>query len=316
MARNLIQWTTPDDIHFYPAGRVEKQLPPGYYNIGTDMTGGLFFKQRHTRTESLLRFPDAASDMVIEEIESFWDNEKKFADADVPFKRGIMLYGPPGSGKTSTVRLVINNLVENRGGLVIEFTSPHLLKEGYEVLRTIHQDMPLVVLMEDMDAILRRHDESDVLNLLDGAYDINKVVFLATTNYPEKLGSRIMNRPSRFDKRVFIGMPSMEAREMYLRTKLTEASEIKRWVEDTEGFSIAHLKELYVANKILGDSYDRALRTLKSMKQQPDSTEFDDYGASKQFHSQPTNGDCIESLAESVSEDVRFNNGMILYECT
>lgn len=38
MARNLIQWTTPDDIHFYPAGRVEKQLPPGYYNIGTDMT--------------------------------------------------------------------------------------------------------------------------------------------------------------------------------------------------------------------------------------------------------------------------------------
>jgi SpoVK/Ycf46/Vps4 family AAA+-type ATPase len=316
MARNFIQWTTPDDTHFFPAGRVELNLPPGYYSIGQDMSG-LFFKRKPVRTEALLRFPDSASDLVIEEIETFWNKEKTFHDADIPFKRGILLYGSPGGGKTCTIRLVIKNLVENRSGVVVEFSSPSLLKEGYEVLRTIHTDIPIIVLMEDIDAILNRYDESDVLNLLDGVYGINKVVFLATTNTPEKLGSRIMNRPSRFDKRIFIGMPSSEARAVYLKTKLTEDAEIAQWVEDTEGFSIAHLKELYVATKILGDSYDRALKELKGMKKQPMSQDFDDYGvlkAEKASYGYQPSEPCCEAvdpaqIAESMSEDVRFNNG-------
>ena len=110
-------------------------------------------------------------------------------------------------------------------------------------------------------------------------------------------------------------MPSSEAREMYLKTKLTEDTEIKQWVEDTEGFSIAHLKELFVATKILGDSYDRALAVLKSMKRQPDSRTFDDYGAESLDHcptkySQKCSEPCNpESIAESLDENIRFNSG-------
>jgi hypothetical protein len=110
-------------------------------------------------------------------------------------------------------------------------------------------------------------------------HDIRKTVFLATSNYPEKLGSRITNRPSRFDKKIFIGMPSSEAREVFIRSKLINENdeEIEKWIGDTEGFSIAHIKELFVANKILGDPYPQALDILRKMKMTPISTSFDDH---------------------------------------
>lgn len=273
------QWTTPDGTSFYPAGDVVKVLPPGYYGIAESMTGGLYFEKRPTKTEELMIFPDSGSKRVVEEIENFWGLENRFKDDGIPYKRGILLYGPPGSGKTCTLRIVVENLTKKHEGIVVDFPGPHAFVEGYKIIRQIHPSMPLIIMMEDLDAILMRSSESDVLNLLDGMHDIDKTIFLATTNYPEKLGSRIMNRPSRFDKRIFIDMPNAESREMFIRSKLIKEDEkiIKQWVEDTDGFSIAHIKELYVANKILGDEYGQAVDVLRRMKSSPHSTAFDEY---------------------------------------
>jgi SpoVK/Ycf46/Vps4 family AAA+-type ATPase len=113
------------------------------------------------------------------------------------------------------------------------------------------------------------------LNILDGVDQVDKVVFLATTNYPEVLGARILNRPSRFDKRFKIGHPNAESRKLYFKHLIGGEEktkglniDLKRWVTDTDGFSIAHLKELFVAVCILGDEYAKAIETLSSMKEQ------------------------------------------------
>ena len=274
---SFVQWTTSDGDTFFPAGRVSRQLPPGYYDIGQTMSGELFFKRKAIKAEKLLRFPDSTFDKVLANIESFWELEERFATEGIPYRRGIALYGPPGSGKTCILRIAIDNLVNKRKGVVIDFPSPFMFEEGYRVLRQVHANMPMVVLMEDLDSILERHMESDVLNVLDGVTDIHNAVFLATTNYPQKLGSRILNRPSRFDQKYFVGMPNREAREMYIRTKLSEEAEIQRWADDTKDFSIAHVKELFVANKIFGDSYDNALKVLREMSSTPSSELFDNY---------------------------------------
>jgi hypothetical protein len=272
---------TSDGTQFFPAGDVVKQLPPGYYAIKESMSG-MYFEQLPTKAEKLMIFPDSGTQAVVEEIEKFWLLEDRFREDSIPYKRGIIMYGPPGSGKTCTLRLVVENLTNKHNGMVIDFPGPRMFIEGYKVIRQIHPRMPLVIMMEDLDAILMRSSESEVLNLLDGMHDVDKTIFLATTNYPEKLGSRIMNRPSRFDKKIFIDMPSMEAREMFIRSKLIKEDEktIKRWTEDTDGFSIAHIKELYVANRILGEDYRQALEILKKMKTSPHSSSFDDYEVS------------------------------------
>lgn len=270
----FIQWTTPDDTTFFPAGRVTPNLPPGYYIPGHS-PHGLFLQKKAIKNEDLIKFPDSNSDMVITEINKFWELRNKFMEGKIQHKRGILLYGPPGSGKTCTLRQVVENLITKQKGVVLEWPGADTLLESYEVIRAIHPDMPIVVLMEDVDSILEGYN-SKALNLLDGVHEIDRILFLATTNHPEKLGSRVVNRPSRFDKRFMIGMPNAKAREMFIEGKGIKGDELKRWVEDTDGLSIAHLKELYVASKILGDPYEQAIGTIKEMKFVPSSKFFDE----------------------------------------
>jgi SpoVK/Ycf46/Vps4 family AAA+-type ATPase len=122
--------------------------------------------------------------------------------------------------------------------------------------------------MEDMEELMSREHQSEILQLLDGGEKIDNVVFLATSNNPEKLGARIVNRPSRFDRRFKIGMPCAESRKLFLEyLDQDNKVDIKRWVKDTEGLSMAHLKELFIATQILGDDYETSLATIQSMKE-------------------------------------------------
>lgn len=277
-----VQWSTVNNQTYFPAAPVVNELKPGFYEIVQSMQG-IFFERIKIGSEGLIKFPDTTSDIVVDEIEKFWDREGLFRESKLSYKRGIILYGPPGSGKTCTIKLIIENVIK-RKGIVLKFGGPGELEGGMKILRKIQSKTPVIVLMEDIDAILNRYNESDVINIIDGVTGIDKVVFLATTNYPERLGSRIMNRPSRFDKRFYIGMPNAESRETYLKhiggAKLS-GKEMARWVEDTDGMSISHLKELFVAVKILGDEYADALGTLKGMKEKIDSSDFDSYGRAK-----------------------------------
>lgn len=270
---NLVQWTTGDSKRFIPASHTKPCLVPGVYEIQHSTQVGLYFEKIPVKTEGLLRFPQTNSDRVVKEIQNFWDKEDIFREYKLTYKRGIILWGPPGSGKSCTIQLIMKDVVE-REGIVIKFTNPGLFLEGMRVFREIEKETPCVILMEDIDSTLEMWDESQVLNILDGVDQIERTVFLATTNYPERLGARILNRPSRFDKRFKICHPNAESRLMYFKhligdQKIAELSiNLKKWVKDTEKFSIAHLKELFVAVVILGDDYKESIETLGSMKEE------------------------------------------------
>lgn len=263
------QWSTNDDKLYFPAARTIKELPPGCYEV-MSCPAGVYLQRIPVRTEGLLRFPQTNSEKVIKEIQKFWDREKYFRRFGLTYKRGIVLWGPPGSGKSCTIQIIMADVV-GRGGVVVKFSHPRLFIEGMRIIRQIQSKTPIVVLMEDMDSIIENYSPSEVLNILDGVDQIENTVFLATTNYPQKLGPRIINRPSRFDKRFKIDHPNAESRKMYLNHIMRDADDLEidvdKWVKDTEKFSLAHLKELFVAVVILGDEYDKALKGLRSMKE-------------------------------------------------
>jgi len=249
-------------------GDTVPELPPGYYDLASSQ-GQLYFVPVLGRTDKLIRFPHAEVDTVIAEIEKFWKREELFKKFGLPFKRGVLMYGPPGSGKTCALQLIARDVVA-RGGIVLVY-DPGLFLLAYRQVRRVQPNTPVVVLMEDLDAILEHTNESHTLNILDGAERLNRVIFVATTNYPEKLGQRIINRPSRFDKRIRVGHPDETGRRMYLEF-LTEQSpesltsdEITRYTTDTKGMSLAHLKELFVAVQLIGTPYADALKHLTEM---------------------------------------------------
>lgn len=262
----VVQWSTGDGIIFVPTGAVQKLLTPGAYTIGISNQLGLYFEQIPVKTEKLLRLPSTNLHKVTAEISKFWDLEKRFGQYNLAHKRGILLWGPAGCGKSSCIQLLMEDVIV-RGGIVINFSNPILFLEGYRSLRLIQPETPVVVIMEDLDAILRNWEESTVLNILDGFESMRKTVFVGTTNYPERLGPRVVNRPSRFDKRFKVGFPNPESRRQYLNFLAVDEPQVSvnRWVKDTEGFSLAHLKELFTAVVVLGDDYKEAVATLQSM---------------------------------------------------
>jgi ATP-dependent 26S proteasome regulatory subunit len=269
-------WTDVGDDTYRAAVDTVPTLPPGLYD--TIVTNaGLFFSRSDESDRDILRFPDAPIDTVVAEIERFWDRHDLFRAHGMPHKRGILLYGPPGSGKTCTIQLIARDVIE-RGGVV--FTYSDAFANAYHQLRSVEEDRPLVVLMEDLDSIITPHNESRILNVLDGIGEMTRVVFVASTNYPEKLGPRITNRPSRFDRKVLVGHPGPDSRRMYLDSLKLEVDDfdIDQWVKDTDGFSLAHLKELFVSVLILGNEYTVALKELAAMREAVKSYDFETHG--------------------------------------
>ena len=284
--RGLVQWTSSDGKKFVPASGTVAHLRPGAYEVKSSQNVGIYFELIDVKTEGLVRFPDTNSDKVIAEITKFWDRQKLFEEYGINHKRGICLWGPAGSGKSCTIQFIMKDVIA-RGGVVIKFTNPSLFIAGIRILREIQPDTPVVVLMEDLDSIIQTFCESDVLNLLDGVDRVERIVFLATTNYPEDLGPRIINRPSRFDQRFFIGHPKPDARRIYFRHLIKGKSDLPdgpkldiyvdkkamelnidldKWVDETDDFSIAHLKELFTTVVIQGNPFHEAVETLRSMR--------------------------------------------------
>ena len=263
------QWRLDPDVGaYYPNSKTNRKLPPGYYEINADANGRIFFKLVPARDDTLLRFPDSAAKTVIDGITDFWDREETFREYGLPFKRGILLYGPAGMGKTSTLQIIAREVISH-GGIVLNYHH-NLFRYGYRTLRAIQPATPLVVFIEDVelyenqDTISNSNTTSTFLNMLDGAENIDRVVFLATTNHPERLSARIINRPSRFDVTIEVPYPDKEMRTIYL-SSLGGDIDAGRYARDTEGMSFAHIKELFISTVILGNGYDETLARLKAM---------------------------------------------------
>lgn len=275
-------WAVHGKRNYSPCETAVPMMPAGQYTIQASDSLGIFFSRTDVNLDDLIKLPDSMSEEVIKEITSFWAKEEHFRKFGFLWKRGVLMWGPPGSGKTSTLQVISEQIIA-RDGIAIYVDHPGLAAKGLKLLRQIEPRRPLVVMLEDIDSIIDQYGESDLLALMDGELQIDNVVFVATTNYPERLDKRFINRPSRFDIVKKIGMPNEEARAIYLKSKcprLVEAGnseELNNWVKLSKGFSIAHLKELIVSVEVfeveLGTAVER-LRTMMDYK--PKSSDGDD----------------------------------------
>ena len=264
-----------DGSGYSPVGKTVGELSPGYYDtIVAD--GTLYFMPVRARDDALLEFPDSVSKEVLAGITEFWNREKLFRKYEIPYKRGVLLYGPPGSGKTCTLQLVAREVVK-RNGVVLTFAGSQVFLRAYRALRDIQPDTHIVVLMEDFESVIKNY-ESQVLNMLDGVESLDRIVFLATTNYPEKLESRIINRPSRFDICVKVDHPDERARRVYLESLVHDDDDIdiSAYVSDTSEMSLAHVKELFVATVVLGCDYSATVKRLEIMRDERKSSNEDE----------------------------------------
>jgi hypothetical protein len=258
---------------YIPCNETADALKPGAYHLTFKPNIGLHIERHTLTTDRLMRLPDSTSDLVISEVERFWTLKEKFKQYGFTHKRGFLLWGPPGSGKTCTIAFVIQQMIST-GGVVFLADHPAPLTAGMQALRHVEPNRRLLVVLEDIDTLINRHGEAEILAILDGESSIDNVMFLATTNYPERLDGRIVNRPSRFDRIVKIGTPSPEARKLYLESRGIK-DDVAKWVELTNGLSIAHIKELIVSVACFGEELAAVAARLQAMARPPKSDHRD-----------------------------------------
>jgi len=180
----------------------------------------------------------------------------------------VLLHGPAGSGKTAVVSQVSQVVVRDHGGIGIYSQHPGMTSSCLQMVRRLEPRRPIVVIMEDLDTLLHHYSEAEYLAMLDGESQVGNVVYVATTNYPEKLDKRFTDRPSRFDLRVEVGMPAPEVRRAYLAAKVPalSAGDLGHWVDASEGFGFAHLRELVILCCVFELPVAAATKRLRAMR--------------------------------------------------
>lgn len=271
--KTATQWCTDGSGNvFWASGPVQPLIPPGLYRVQVSDRLGTHFIKQIISTDKLIELDDSESLQIIAEIEKFWLPETKqaFLKRGMIHKRGILMSGDPGSGKTSTIQLLVSRLVLAGGIAIYPHQHPKITAEGLQLVRRIEPERPIIMILEDFETLIQRDDnENEWLAILDGESQVGNIVFLATTNYVERLDKRFVDRPSRFDSIRDVGMPSKKIRAQYLKERepdMTE-KEVNDFLEVSDGLSIAHLKEIILSVRVFGYSLDDTKKRMDKMRE-------------------------------------------------
>jgi DNA replication protein DnaC len=218
----------------------------------------LFNSIKSATFENLI-LPHSLKQQIQNDFQQFFSSREVYERYRIPWKRGAIFIGPPGNGKTHTLKALINQL--GKPCLYIRsFKSEDETEEENmsEVFKRARMAAPCVLVLEDLDSMIDNHNRAFFLNELDGFHSNTGVVVLATTNHPEKLDASILDRPSRFDRKYYFQLPADAERRAYIarwncelqpEMRVTEKS-VARVVRETQDFSFAYLKELFVTSMV------------------------------------------------------------------
>ena len=238
------------------------KIKPGIWSIGKSMTG-LCLNRTSFSTDDLLK--DFINTKQIEEIvDCFFTNLHLYKDfgIDIP-RRGVLLYGPPGAGKSTAISMCANKYIEDGKTAVIIWATDayeaYDIKEFFKVFEYEGVEK-LILVAEDLggsenEGLLHRSDSS-LLALLDNnekTFTIPTMI-IATTNHPENFAGNLTNRSGRFDDKIEVSTPPAEARKSLLRffakEYATEEALLLIASNKCDKFPPSHIREAYIRSRI------------------------------------------------------------------
>ncbi len=229
-----------------------------------------------TSWDNLVLPADMARD-IRTNVQAFFHSPERYRQLGIPHRRGFVFAGPPGCGKTLTVK----TLAYNTPAKFITVLGKANVDDDVirYALHLAEKYTPTVVLLEDLDRIvqIKGISLSHLLNLLDGLRALNGVLFIVTCNEPDKLDPALIHRPSRFDRVWRFELPKYQQRLDFLRKQggaFFSESALQRAARQSEGFSMAYVQEIVVSallecahDEIVPDD-DCLLRSLDMLRVQ------------------------------------------------
>lgn len=245
---------------------IHEKLPPGVYKMELVERDWQAHKI-DINTDELYAFSNDCTSDILNEVTNFWQKKDTYQQFNIAHKRGILLCGSPGCGKTSIIQLLVKQIVTEMNGLVFVASTPsefsglsHMLSS---TIRQIEKDRPIITIIEDVDQLITAlGGDACILDFLDGSTSIENHLVILTSNNTTDLTDAIL-RPSRIDLIYEIPNPSKEVRRLYFQKKEIDPEIITDLTNKTDGFSFAELKEVFVAIKVLGKTVDETIQRIK-----------------------------------------------------
>jgi hypothetical protein len=215
------------------------------------------------RKDDLVKMPGITR-QIVKDVRLFLENEAIYREIGIQYRRGILLYGSPGQGKSSILREIIRDEVPKDSIIIFitELPSARMLKK----LQEEEAARLKVIIFEELTSIIGRNNVhiEPILDFLDGETSLDRALIFGTTNYPEQLPGNIVDRPSRFDRLIKVGNPNKTTRKDLLTFYLSrEPSNAE--IEITEDMSVAAIKESAILSRLHKTTVEQAVAHLKKV---------------------------------------------------
>ncbi len=225
--------------------------------------------------------------LELAEIVDFLKDPKKFTEIGARIPKGVLLVGPPGTGKTYIAKAVAGEagvpFLSISGSDFVELYVGVGASRVRDLFEQAKKVAPAIIFIDEIDAVGRHrgagygggHDEREqTLNQLlvemDGFGNNEGVIIIAATNRPDILDPALM-RPGRFDRQVYVGLPDMKDREKVLEIhtrskKVAQDVSLKTVAKSTSGFTPADLENLLNEAALLAARRGEAALTQKDIE--------------------------------------------------
>ena len=214
--------------------------------------GPLSFLTRPQVDRSKVVLPEDLMDGIQQQVLGVARHARRLRASGQHLKRGVLLHGAPGTGKTHTVRYLLGQM-PGVTAVVISGGALQSIREACSVARTLQ---PAVVVVEDVDLIAEQRFPHrgqhpllfQLLNEMDGLGEDADVTFLLTTNRADMLEAALAARPGRVDHAAELPLPDAAARRRLIRlyqgSLVLDLADPEIVISRTEGVTASFLKEL------------------------------------------------------------------------
>lgn len=208
------------------------------------------------------------------EIVDYLHNPKKYTDAGASMPKGLLLVGPPGTGKTMLAKAVAGEsgvpFFSISGSEFVEMFVGMGASKVRDLFKQAKEKAPCIIFIDEIDAIGKKRDGqvggndereqtlNQLLTEMDGFEGNNGVIILAATNRPESLDPAL-TRPGRFDRRVPVELPDLKGREAILKV---HAKKIKP-ADDVDFHTIARMASGASGAELANIVNEAALRAVR-----------------------------------------------------
>ena len=290
-ANFLLSWVLPIAIFYFLGRMLNRRMMKNFGGDGMMFNMGKSNAKVYVPSETGIKFADVAGEEEakenLQEIVNYLHDPSKYQKIGAKMPKGVLLVGPPGTGKTMLAKAVAGEaevpFFSISGSEFVEMFVGMGASKVRDLFRQAKEKAPCIVFIDEIDAIGKKRDGNfggndereqtlnQLLTEMDGFEGTNGVIILAATNRPESLDPAL-TRPGRFDRRVPVELPDLQGREAILKVHAkkikTEANidygKIARMASGASGAELAN---------IVNEAALRAIRDGRDAASQADMEE-------------------------------------------